>query len=407
MNERYLLDKKEEIKEVNVLPRDLYPTLTHQFVTVLVGPRRAGKSFLIYDIIKNKLHLSDDDYLYINLEDPEIEPNIRLIKDAVNTHISIYGKRPGYIFLDEIQNMNGWERAISSIHEGGRYKIVITGSNSRVTSKEIATSMRGRSISHLVLPLSFPEFLRFKYNEKFEAIHSSYSESKLIKKFHKYMKLGGFPQVVLSPHTKQQFLSDYKDVVVFRDIIERYNIRNLKLLYYLLTSIESSVASTFSIHKIFNDVKSMGMKVSKKTLYTYYMYILNALFFFEVKKFYRSKKSREKALPKVYLCDHIFLRNEGRIFENIIFSELVRTFGLSNIYYLSDASSELDFILEKPLTAIQVAYGLNKQTLERETRGFHLLKTPKKYIITVKKYPLKNIRNISFFELVSHKGKSF
>ena len=395
--ERYLIDKKEEIKEVNVIPRDIDVNLNSQFITVLVGPRRAGKSFLIYDIIRNKLKLDDRDYLYINFEDVDLELYPRLLKDAIETHISIYGRRPSYIFLDEIQNLPKWEKALVSIYEGSRYKIAVTGSNSRVTSKEVATSLRGRAITKLVLPLSFKEFIRFRYKQEFPKILSSYSEARMIREFNEYMKIGGFPQVVLSLELKDQFFSDYINVVIYRDVVERYNVRNLKLLRYLISSLISSSASTFSINKIFRDVKSMGMKVSKKTVYNYYLYIMNSFLFFELKKFSRSIKKREKSLPKVYLCDHGFFEGTAKKFENVVFLELVRRYGLDNIFYFSTPTSELDFYLYKQKTAIQVAYNLSEKVLNREMKGLKLIPSRKNYIISLRKSKF----SISFFEFLS------
>ena len=395
--EEYLLDKKEEIKGVKVIQRDINVTLGRQFITVLVGPRRAGKSFLIYDIIKNKFKLQDADYIYINLEDVELELNPRLLKDAIRTHISIYGKEPQYIFLDEVQNLPKWERALASIHEGSRYRIVITGSNSKVTSKEVATYLRGRAVTNLVLPLSFKEFVRFRYKKEFPKILSSYSEARMIRKFKEYMDTGGFPQVVLALELKDQFFSDYIDVVIYRDVVERYKVRNMKLLRYLISSIVSSSASTFSINKVFRDVKSTGMKVSKKTVYNYYLYILNSFLFFGLKKFAKSIRTIEKSLPKIYLCDHGFVEGTAKKFENIVFLELVRKYGLKNLFYFSTPTSELDFYLRKQRTAIQVAYKLSKQAMRREINGLKLLPSKKKYIISLKKSKF----SVGFFEFIN------
>ncbi len=406
--EQYLLDKKEEISEAEVIPRDYKVRLSKEYVNVLVGPRRAGKSFLLFDIIKNKMKIPEEDYVYLNFEDPEISVERSILKECINAHISIYGKKPSYIFLDEIQFLSNWERQLSSLHLGKRYKIVVTGSNSRVTSKEIATSMRGRSLSHLILPLSFPEFLRFRYREKLDEFMSSYTEAKMKRRVKEFMEIGGFPQVVLDPKSKSQFYRDYRNVVVYRDIVERYNIRDLKLLMYLMSTIESSVGRPFSVHKVFNEIKSMGIKVSKKTVYNYYAYIMNSMFFFELKKYYPSMREREKALPKVYLCDHGFLEDDGKRFENMVFLELARQLNMEDMFYLSSPASELDVYIPKGMIGIQIT--LNpKSAVDRELKGFSIKKLRRKYIISLEKFESmdSSIRSLSFLDLVSHRGKYF
>ncbi len=202
---KYLIDKKEEIKSLEVKDRDIKAKPSKDFANVIIGPRRAGKSFFLFNLIK-KLKLQDKEYLFINFEDDEIKNLEReKITKCVHLHTEIYGAEPKYLFFDEIQNLKSWQSFIYSMIEKKRYYVFLTGSSSKLLSKEIATQLRGRSINVVVFPFSFKEFLRVS-NFKFKEIYSSYEEAKIKNLLRNYLHQGGFPQVVLKKNRKKSFL---------------------------------------------------------------------------------------------------------------------------------------------------------------------------------------------------------
>jgi len=193
-----------------------------------------------------------------------------IFHDLIKAHIRLYEKHPKYVFFDEVQAVPGWEKAITSLYERQKYYLVITGSNAQLSGREVATQLRGRSLTQLILPLSFSEFLTFRYGEKLHKPISSYQKARLEARFREYLALGGFPQVVLYPESKAAFYSDYLDIVLYKDVIERYKVKNLAVLKYMIKTMLGSVARPFSINKLYKDLKFQGLEVSKKTLYNYY-----------------------------------------------------------------------------------------------------------------------------------------
>jgi len=150
-----MLNKKEDVKNLTVYRREISFTDTRDFVTVIVGPRRAGKSYYLYHIIKSN-GLRDDEYLFLNFEDESLRSMPRKeVLSCVSKHVEIYKKQPKYIFLDEVQAFGHWSNWVYELYEKKKYNIFITGSSSRLLSKEIATQLRGRTQNILILPFSF------------------------------------------------------------------------------------------------------------------------------------------------------------------------------------------------------------------------------------------------------------
>ena len=227
---KYLLDKKGEIKEMKVKERKIEFPETKNFIISVIGPRRAGKTYSLFDLIIKK-KLKDEDYLFINFEDDEIcEMKREEIRKAIFYHQEIYGREPKYLFFDEIQNFERWESFVYSLFEKKRYFIFITGSSSKLLSEEIATQLRGRSLTILVLPFSFREFLQVKGLHVKTKILLSYEESRIKNLLRLYLKEGGFPDIVLTSINREEYFRDYINLVVFRDIVERYKIRDISLI---------------------------------------------------------------------------------------------------------------------------------------------------------------------------------
>ena len=374
---KYLIDKKENVKTSKVFSRAIIFEFTENFVNVLIGPRRAGKTYFLYDLILNKLKLENEEFIFMDFEDAALS-GIKLndIIETVNLHEEHYKKKPRYLFFDEIQSVDNWDKAIRTLFETKKYIIFLSGSSSKILSKEIATSLRGRAISQSILPLSFKEFLDFK---KFELknFYSSSEENKIKNYLREYLKYGGFPNIVIEKEIAERFFKEYIDLVVFRDIIERHKIKNVFIIKFLIKNMISSFAREFSIHNIFNTLKSQNIKVSKKTLYEYASYLEDAFFSFFLRKFSYSMKKTELSIPKVFINDTglvgfssmNFSENLGKIMENAVFLELLRR--KREIFYFKAATKEeADFVVKegtKVKQVFQACYNLSEpETRKRE-----------------------------------------
>ncbi len=375
----YLVDKKAEIKELKIVERDAEIEKTKGIGNAIIGPRRAGKSFFCFHLIKNAFKLSDEDYVFVNFEDDEIK-NIRRSEKTkvVQTHTEIYGKEPRYIFLDEIQALEKWESFVYSLVEKKRYFVFLTGSSSKLLSREITTQLRGRCFNTVIFPFSFREFLRINDIEIKEPF-STYTSSKIKYYLSEYLKNGGFPQVVLKEVKPKKFFREYLSAVLYKDLVERFEIENLDAARFLLNYMVNNFSKEFSVNRIYNTVKGI-FKISKKTLYSYTSYIQQTFFSFLLRKFDWSMKKAELSVPKIYVndtgiafnSDHSFSENIGRLMENLVFLEL-KKMELENrideIFYWKDYQGrEVDFVVKEELNVrkvIQVTYASDMDEIER------------------------------------------
>lgn len=352
----------------------------------IIGPRRAGKTYTMFQLIKGLLEGGVDisRIVYINFERTELEgASGRELVGMMEAFYELYPQnkdKKAWLFLDEIQNVEKWENFVRTVIDSGNVQVFISGSSSKLLSREIATSMRGRTISHLVLPFSFADYLKKEGNGmkkiRAEAYLSTSERANVINKLRSYMESGGYPEVVIYPQEKEKILQDIVETTIYRDVIERYKIRNTRLLKLLIKSLVNSAAREFSIHKFYNFVRSMGMKAGKNSLYNYVDALNDVFFVFPVNKFSYSYKKVEQSLPKVYMVDNGILTSNGindygRLLENLVFVELTRR-GKNVFYYKSTDGKEVDFaILEKNKVKdlIQVAYSLEDfNTREREVK---------------------------------------
>ncbi len=259
----YIIDKKQDIGSLDVKVRGLKLEPTINFITTIIGPRRAGKTYLIFEFIKEK-SLKPEEYSFINFEDEETISFRReeLLKLPYLSK-EIYGKEPTYLFLDEVQNLKDWERFVYTLFEKKRYKIVITGSSSKLLSKEIATSLRGRSLPLMVLPLSFKELLRTKSIDFLPPLPSEKSSS-IKYELSNYLANGGFPDIVFGNAKPVQFFRQYLDLVVFKDLTERFGIRNISVVKIIMNSLLSAFGKEFSISKQYKNPKKYGYTCESK-----------------------------------------------------------------------------------------------------------------------------------------------
>ena len=366
----------------DIVQRDLHYPLDIPLdrAVVLSGPRRSGKTYLMYMGIKELLARKEDknSILYVNFEDSRL---VGAVSQDLNTLLEVFFEicpdrnEKTWVFLDEIQVIPDWERFVRTLVDMENVNVFVTGSSSRLMSKEIATSMRGRSLTYNVYPFSFAEVLKAGKLE-YEEYLSSAQMGEIIQKLEDYVRYGGFPETVRYREEWDRILSEIVDVTIFRDIVERYDVKNIKMLKLFLNAIFNS--KEFSIHKFYNFLKSQGYKVSKNTLYTYFGYFEDSFIVFPLKRFSYSYKNIESSISKMYLVDNGLLslqgiRDYGRLIENIVFIELKRRSKGDLFYYKSTSGREIDFIIKegkKVSELIQVCYMLDDfVTKEREVKA--------------------------------------
>jgi|Deesub1362A_J573_1020465.scaffolds.fasta_scaffold00466_7 hypothetical protein len=360
--------KKEPVKGIN---RELEVPRRKDKVISIIGPRRAGKTYYFYQLLRE----SKKNSLYLNFEDTRLmDITFKEIRDLTRFYTEITGNVPTNLFFDEIQNVKNWEIAIRELLDTQHYNLFVTGSSSKLLSKEIATQLRGRTFSYLLLPFSFREFLKAK-NVTTEYLTMD-EAAKIRNLLRKYLEFGGFPEVVLEETEKERILKEYFEMILFKDIVERHKLKNISLARFLLFFSLQNFSKEFSINKIIKYLKSQ--KFGKNTLYTYIDKIQDSVVLFVLNKFSQKVYQRESWPKKIYLCDTgltkvvRFSEDIGKLMENTVFLELLRLTNkkpLLEIYYWKNhQQAEVDFILKegtKIQKLIQVTYASNKDEVEK------------------------------------------
>lgn len=329
-------------------PRDIdISSLVKAPLTAFIGPRRAGKTWLCFQVIRHLLteNISRENILYINLEDERLHP---LTGEELTHLLNIHGElfraskdKPFYCLVDEIQNAPNWSkwaRRITDLHPN--LHLILTGSSAKLLGKEMATELRGRAKVIPVFPYSWKEFLVSHgwTFEKWETIRFSPQKSELRRLFEDYSTLGGFPGIRKTQYPAET-LREYYHAMFALDIIERFQVKNVRMFEDYLKLQISRFASLSSINNLEKELKSFGHSGSKATLLKYAGFAKETLLLFEVNLF--SPKVRNQLLypRKVYGIDQGLLNairfstseDRGRILENMVFLELKRR-GLDVFY---------------------------------------------------------------------------
>lgn len=377
---KYIIKEFHEARLPELYERMLTIPETQKVIS-LIGLRRAGKTFYFYQLINNLIEdsINPSQILYINFEDDRILPlNVKELNTILEAYYELYPENTSetlYLFFDEIQNIDNWELFIRRVHDKKNARIYITGSSSKLLSKEIATSLRGRTLSYYLFPLSFEEFLRFRQvtlNKDFEYTDARFKVKKL---FSEYLVGGGFPEVVLeAEELRQDILRNYFEMFIYRDLVERFSIRNTSLLKSLVKFLITNIGTTFSVNSFYRTIKK-DMPVGKDTLMEYLSYLEDINLVYLVPIFSYSLKKQQVNPRKVYCIDNglrnavsfMFSKDEGRLAENLVFLELKRR---SKEPYYWKNKGEVDFVIkdrDSSLTAINVSY--TDEIDERETKA--------------------------------------
>lgn len=372
------------------------PTDTNKIIS-LIGVRRSGKTYMLYSLIeKLRQAIPKENIIYINFEDDRLFPiELKDMNDLVEGYYEIYPEKREekvYFFLDEVQNIEGWERFVRRIYDTLDVRLFITGSSSKLLSSEIATTLRGRTIVYEIFPFSFKEYLGYK---KIDVnFYSESSVSYIQNAFNTYLEDGGFAETFgQSSDVQKRILKDYLDLIVYKDIIERYAIKNHALLKHLIKYLFVNMGTLISFTKLYNEYKSLGYKLSKDTLYDYVSYLQEAYTLFTTPIYRNSVKEEQRHPKKLYAIDNGFKKlfdaslskDYSKLYENMAFLHLRRQ--TAEVYYFKD-KQEVDLYanIDGGLL-INVSYDIKSQsTLEREIKalqeGMQYFNLQKSYLVT-------------------------
>ncbi len=359
------------------------PYIHTEEIVVLTGPRRAGKSTILYQLmdVLESHGVPREALFHMNFEEPRLSSKLTTemldkLYECYREHV--YPKGKAYLFLDEIQNVEEWERWVRARNETENVKIFITGSSAKLMSREISTLLTGRHLSFEILPLSFFEFLNF--NQISPPSHKRPVDAPPIIKqaLNNYIKWGGFPAVTLAKteQHKRSILLEYFDDILYKDIVLRHQIRDVIGLRNIAVHLLSQTSKLISFQRVSNI-----FQVSEDTSKNYCSYIQEA-FIVEMLSYYSVKASiRQRHPHKVHAMD-LGIRNtvsitnskdEGRIIESLVYQNL-RTRHGNNVFYWS-GNQEIDFVIQEGNNVTQLWQvaidGLEEQkVINRELSAF-------------------------------------
>ncbi len=367
----------------------------------IVGPRRAGKTYLMYQIMEERV-VDIERVLYVNLEDDRLfDMKGKDMRQILDSYKELYPEKTPVVFLDEVQVVPGWEKFVRRLVDSG-IEVYISGSSSKLISRELATTLRGRATTVSVYPLSFREFLQFKGIKLDKNWEHSSQRLKVKRLFDQFMKTSGFPEIVLE--SDLSLIDDYFKTIFLRDVVERYKIKNLDLMELLMKYLVKNYAKEFSINRFHNFAKSLGYKSSTSVVRSYLGMLQESYFAYLVPVWRKGKKEFIYS-KKSYVVDHGFINyllpeiDPGRLLENIIFEELMKK-GETVRYYKNER--ECDFITKN--LAIQVTYRLDEGNEQREVNGLLLAEkhTKKKGVIVTYDQEMRTPKTVPAYKFLLH-----
>ena len=393
-----LITDFQERKINGIVSREYNIPVDSDKIISLIGVRRCGKTYILFDVI-NKLRetIQPENIIYINFEDDRLFPIESKDLDALmEGYYEMYpDKREElvYVFLDEVQNIPEWERYVRRIYDTLNVRIFVTGSSSKLLSKEIATSLRGRTITYEIFPYSFTDFLKAKDIKV--NVNSSSSGSHIKHALNEFLTDGSFPETLSqSPDIKRRILRDYLDLIVYKDIVERYGVKNNSLLKHIIKYSFCNIGTLVSLNKLYNEFKSQGYKVGKDTVFDYYSYLEDAYAVFSTPIFRNNIREENRNPRKIYSVDNGFkgvydafvTDDYSKLYENAVFLHLRRQ--TPEVYYYS-GKQEVDFYcrIDGRQLLVNVSYRIDRQsTREREINGLveamEYFKMKEAYLIT-------------------------
>ncbi len=389
-----LISKQREVDEAVIVNRPVEFEENGNYV--IVGVRHAGKSYLLYQRVRQLQAAGKgwDEILFVDFEDERLaEFQTEDFNSLLEAHLELYGKKP-VVFLDEVQNIPHWDKFVRRLTDA-KYRVYVTGSNAKMLSKEVATTLGGRFFIYDAYPYSFKEYLAAQQVEvKKHWEYDTIQRSEVKRHLNEYFYFGGLPEI-LSFKNKRAMLSSLYQKIYLGDICARNNIKNDRVLNILIKKMAESVKQPLSYNRLKNVIVATGSPISVPTTIDYVDYASDSWLILPMeneigklteKAAIKREQSqacldsaeREQARPKVketqkkyYFVDNgllnLFLMNsETSLLENMVAVELCRRFGKKNVYYLN-VEKEIDFIVPDKRLAIQVAYSIKEDnTYNRE-----------------------------------------
>jgi predicted AAA+ superfamily ATPase len=347
-------------------------------IIALTGIRRSGKSTLLkLEMESLAEERSRNELLYIFFEDPRLSENLNtktldLILEVYRENINPKGEI--FLFLDEIQNVSGWEKWVRTAYELKKARIYITGSSSKLLSGEIATSIGGRYLRIDVYPLTFSEYLGFMGQKCGNIMEYSANSAEINRSFAKYLRYGGFPRIVsVEEDLKKEELISYFNTILLKDIMARYSLRNYDIIKKFTEYMLTNDTKQNSVNSI-----SRALGYNYNTANDYIDYLKQVYMLFELRNYSYSLKKQLASDMKYYVTDTGFVNtmsfsfsgNIGRLYENVVFNELKRR--NKEMFFLNENGYECDFIVQdagRITEAYQVCYDLNEDNKKREIKG--------------------------------------
>jgi len=394
---KYVLHESEELALPAVHPRTVQLPLAGGKVVVLVGIRRSGKTFLLFDTIRRLIASGVDrrQIVHLSFEDDRLYPLRAADYDLiVQAHAEIhpdFASRPRYFFFDEVQAAPGWERFVRRLHDTHAGFVFLTGSSSHLLTRTIATGLRGRCLSFEVFPLSFGEYVGFR-GLAIEP-YSTAGDARLAAAFDDYMETGGLPEIVLSePALRARVLKEYADLVFYRDLVERHNLASPAVMRELLRHCLAAPASLLNPHKLYHDLRSRGLPLGKDTLYRYLGFLEDAFLIFPVPVAERSLRKQAMRPKKLHVVDWALgypyrpgaMIDRGRKLENAVFLHHRRQ--REDLAYIA-GPGEVDLVVgtPRPEVWINTAWSLaDEDTWRRETAALAQPGGPDRRVLAVR-----------------------
>lgn len=360
------------------------PFMRKNIIKVFTGQRRVGKSFLLFQLMESILKDEPKaNIIYINLEDFEFSSIQTPEKLYEYIHVLIQKEQRNYIFIDEIQEIEGFEKVVRSLNLDENNDIYITGSNAKMLSGELATHLSGRYVEFTVYSLSYPEFLEFHQLE----------ESK--KSLELYSRYGGLPYLVnlpLKDEVVDEYLNSIYSTIVFRDVVSRYNLRNTNFLEKLIQFLSENIGNLFSAKNISDYLKSQHSTISVNQIQNYINYLSSSFLIHRVEK-YDLVGKRIFEIGEKYYFENLGIRNiivgyritdKAKILENLVYNHLLYKGYKTRIGYYGD--KEIDFVGERNNEKVYIQVALNIDDEQTAAREFgNLLKIQDnypKYVVT-------------------------
>ena len=384
---RIILENQEFIPGVDITARDY--SVDPEGNYIIVGPRRAGKTYFLYRLIKDGSDGNGNinQALYINFEDERLmEMRTEDLDLIIESYREMYDLKP-VLYFDEIQIIPGWQKFLLKLTDLN-YRIYVAGSNAELTSSEMVSVLGGRFIVINIDNLSFEEFLHFKGIELEENFENNQQRFSIVHHFYEYMTTGGFPEA-LHFKNKKEYLSNLFQKVFYGDITSRYMIRNEHGLKLMVKKIAENIGDESAFNHIKNLIQSAGIEIGTSTVIEYFSCLEKSFLAYQLSNYYSKFAERENK-RKFYFADNGFLNlflldPLDKLLENLVFNELRRK-KLDEFFYIRDRY-KIDFYLPDQQMAIQVAYSVERpEILKPQIRSlkakFKTLDIEKAFILT-------------------------